>query len=537
MSYLVLARKWRPKTFDDIIGQDYITQTLKNAISTAKTAHAYIFSGPRGVGKTSTARILAKALNCEHGPTPDPCSKCPFCNEISEGKSLDVIEIDAASHTGVNDVREIIENIKYLPASGKNKIYIIDEVHMLSQSAFNALLKTLEEPPPHVLFILATTEVHKIPATIISRCQRYDFKKVPADQIREKLSAITTEEKINVPNETLYTVAQEADGSMRDALSLTDQLIATFGNDIEHDQAILILGILDRNLLINSIGAVFGKDPKLCIETLNNAIEKGISPKRFAEDILRTLRNTLLLKTCGSKSVPDLSEEDKKQLNDISKAESIETMEQLFNIMLEGAESIQRSFYPQMALEFTLIKLCTIDRVIPLDDIIKRIEKLSNSLGKEAPAPSRLEETKNTYTKESGPDPEPVTKHSTQNSGTTEFIEFTKSKRPVMYQMFSKAVDVTLDNSKLIITCAKNSLSINHFNKSDTQKNLKILLEEYFSEDISFEVVESTSAPSQAKANNREDLTEKKNKISNDSVLKDALDVFGGRVVSINPKQ
>ena len=171
MSYVVLARKWRPKTFDDLIGQDYITQTLKNAISTGKIAHAFIFSGPRGVGKTSTARIVAKAVNCVHGPTSEPCSECSFCTEISEGKSLDVMEIDAASHTGVNDIREIIENIKYLPTSGKNKIYIIDEAHMLSQSAFNALLKTLEEPPPHVLFILATTEVHKIPVTILSRCQ------------------------------------------------------------------------------------------------------------------------------------------------------------------------------------------------------------------------------------------------------------------------------------------------------------------------------------------------------------------------------
>jgi DNA polymerase-3 subunit gamma/tau len=256
MSYIVLARKWRPKTFDDVIGQEVITQTLKNAVSTGKIAHALIFSGPRGVGKTSTARIIAKALNCEKGPTSDPCSNCTFCREISEGKSLDVIEIDAASHTGVDDVREIIENTRYLPSSGKTKIYIIDEAHMLSQSAFNALLKTLEEPPPHVLFILATTEVHKIPVTILSRCQRYDFKKVSTANIKERIELISSSEGIKIPEETLYLIAQESDGSLRDALSIVDQLIATFGNEIKHEDATGILGVSDKSLIKSTIEAI-----------------------------------------------------------------------------------------------------------------------------------------------------------------------------------------------------------------------------------------------------------------------------------------
>ncbi|MEZ4546436.1 MAG: DNA polymerase III subunit gamma/tau [Thermodesulfobacteriota bacterium] len=349
MSYLVLARKWRPGTFDDITGQEYITRSLKNAVSTGKTAHALLFSGPRGVGKTSSARILAKALNCKHGPTPNPCSECSFCVEIAEGKSLDVIEIDAASHTGVNDVREIIENIKYLPASGKYKIYIVDEAHMLSQSAFNALLKTLEEPPPHVVFILATTEVHKVPVTILSRCQRHDFKKVPVEQIRERLTTITAAEGIEVGEETLYTVAREADGSMRDALSLMDQLLATFGNSIAHDDAVRILGVLDRNILKSVLHAVIGKDPKSAIEALNLAMEKGIEPKRFAEDLLRGLRHALLIKTCGKDAASELPDEEKREIEETSSAESVETLELLLGQMLEGAEGVQRSFYPRSA--------------------------------------------------------------------------------------------------------------------------------------------------------------------------------------------
>ena len=327
MSYLVLARKWRPKVFDDVIGQEYIIQTLKNSISSGKTAHAFIFSGPRGVGKTSTARIVAKALNCKDGPTNLPCSQCTNCQEISEGNSLDVIEIDAASHTGVKDIREIIENVKYLPSSGKTKIYIIDEAHMLSQSAFNALLKTLEEPPPHVLFILATTEVQKIPVTILSRCQRYDFKKVSTDKIKDRIKLVTSTENINIKEETIYLIAQESDGSLRDALSLLDQLVATFGTDIKHEEATRILGLLDKQLLRNAVSAIFKKDTKMCLETLNEASLKGVSPKRFAEDLLKTLRNALIIRASGGEILSNISKEEKREIEILSSDYGIESLE------------------------------------------------------------------------------------------------------------------------------------------------------------------------------------------------------------------
>ncbi len=555
MSYVVLARKWRPKTFDDLIGQDYITQTLKNAITTGKIAHAFILSGPRGVGKTSTARIVAKALNCINGPTSDPCSNCSFCKEISEGKSLDVMEIDAASHTGVNDVREIIENIKYLPTSGKNKIYIIDEVHMLSQSAFNALLKTLEEPPAHVLFILATTEVHKIPVTILSRCQRYDFKKVSVDKIREQLASITSKEEIKIQDETLYIIAQEADGSLRDSLSLMDQLIATFGTDIKHEEALSVLGILDRTLVKSSLEGIIKKDPKFCINVLNQAIEKGISPKRFAEDLLRTLRYALLIRTCGKESITDLSEEDKTSLSELLKDISVETLESLCNRMLEGAENIQRSFYPQMALELILIKLSTLDDIVPVQDIIKKLDTLSKSMGSAKQTAVRVDEPAQTY--RSAPSPKQAPKLAekivatnietketapvqakTKLSGsksTQDFIQFVKTTKPVIGRRLEQANEIVVDGSIVKIICETGSAESDYLTRKESQTALETLVREFFSDHVELQIEEVSLKTPENNITKVEQKAEKKEKIKNDPVLKEAIDIFGGRVISIKP--
>jgi len=373
MSYVVLARKWRPHTFEDLIGQEYIVRTLKNAVESGRIAHAMIFSGPHGVGKTSTARILAGELNrAQSGEGSD--SKNDFYEDIEEGKSLDVIEIDAASHTGVNDVREIIENLKYMPFAGNTKVYIIDEAHMLSQSAFNALLKSLEEPPPHILFILATTEVHKIPATILSRCQRYEFKKVPTVQIKERIEKITQEEGIEISPETLYTLAEEAEGSMRDALSLLDQLVATFGASIEEEDAARILGLSDRSLIKAAFKAILDHDPKGSLEALNEAAAKGANPKRFAEDLLKLVRRALVIKACGSNVLMDLSEDETSSIQDLIERTTVETLEMLFKFALEGAEEVHRSPYPRMALEASIVKLALVRNVIPIEEILKKLE-------------------------------------------------------------------------------------------------------------------------------------------------------------------
>lgn len=555
MSYVVLARKWRPKTFDDLIGQDYITQTLKNAISTGKIAHAFILSGPRGVGKTSTARIVAKALNCINGPTAEPCSECSFCTEISEGKSLDVMEIDAASHTGVNDVREIIENIKYLPTSGKNKIYIIDEAHMLSQSAFNALLKTLEEPPPHVLFILATTEVHKIPVTILSRCQRYDFKKVSVEKIKEQLASITSKEKIQIEDETLYVIAQEADGSLRDSLSLMDQLIATFGNNIKHEEALSVLGILDRSLVRSSLEGILKKDPKFCIDLLNQAVEKGISPKRFAEDLLRTLRYALLIRTCGKEAVTDLSEEDKTVLNNLLKEISLETVESLFNLMLEGAEQVQRSFYPQMALELVLIKLATLENIIPVQDIIEKLNNMSKNIDTGQKVYQPKSDSKKSY--RSAPSPKQAPKlaeekavakleteetesisEKTNQSGSKSidsFIEFVKTTKPVIGRRLEQAKEITLDDSVIKILCDSGSAQADYLKRKESQSALEVLIKEFFSNGINLKIEEVRQQNIENGKSRIEQKAEKKERLKNDPIIKEAIDTFGGRVINIKP--
>ncbi|OGE21160.1 MAG: DNA polymerase III, subunit gamma and tau [Candidatus Dadabacteria bacterium RBG_19FT_COMBO_40_33] len=555
MSYIVLARKWRPKTFDDVIGQEVITQTLKNAVSTGKIAHALIFSGPRGVGKTSTARIIAKALNCEKGPTSDPCSNCAFCREISEGKSLDVIEIDAASHTGVDDAREIIENTRYLPSSGKTKIYIIDEAHMLSQSAFNALLKTLEEPPPHVLFILATTEVHKIPVTILSRCQRYDFKKVSTANIKERIELISSSEGIKIPEETLYLIAQESDGSLRDALSIVDQLIATFGNEIKHEDATGILGVSDKSLIKSTIEAILNKNPKKCIEILNEVSEKGVSPKRFAEDLLKLARYILLIKTCGKEIISEFSDDEKKELENLSRNESVETLEILFKMLLEGAEDVQRSFYPRMALEVTLVKLSLLERVVSLDDIFNKIDTLSKKIrsgnlsvqkGNESHEKPTANEEESGYDNDSpsaiGFDTKAKNSEENQSNSFTgssleEFIRFVKSKKPITATGLEHADKINVDNGILKIEFLSSSIHSDHLLRQDAQENLGKLSKEFFDQNLRVRVeVLSSSADKRDYQSLKEQNSKIKDEIYEDPIVKEALKIFGGRVVKIKPK-
>ncbi|MGE5445568.1 MAG: DNA polymerase III subunit gamma/tau [Ignavibacteriales bacterium] len=552
-SYLVLARKWRPKTFDDLIGQPYITRALKNAVSTEKIAHAIILSGPRGVGKTTTARIVAKALNCEKGPTPEPCSICVFCKEISEGKSLDVSEIDAASHTGVNDVREIIENIKYVPSSGKTKIYIIDEAHMLSQAAFNALLKTLEEPPPRVLFILATTEAHKIPATILSRCQRYDFKKVSTSKIKERIEFITHSEGIKIADETLYLIAQEADGSLRDALSILDQLVATFGMEIKHEEASRILGISDKSLVRFALEAVFNKNPKRCIEILNEAGEKGVSPKRFAEDLLKIIRNALLIRTCGREIVSDLSDEEKKEIERISTDQSIESIEMIFKFMLEGAEGVQKSFYPRMTLEATLVKLSILHTIVPIDDILSKLEKLSEKIGvgasssfkyQEGETQKSPEEKKRTSALDEKPssgssfDDIPtsseVSPSDSSNSDWGDFVRFVKSKKPITAMHLEQAGKIRFANGILEIEFTSSSIHSDYLSRQDAQENLRKLSKEFFKQDLKVRVeVKSSSTEETSYQSLKERNAKNREEVQEDPVVQDVVRILGGRVVEV----
>ncbi len=393
MSYLVLARKWRPRTFDKMVGQEFISRTLKNAVQTDHVAHAFLFSGSRGVGKTSAARILAKCLNCDKGPTPEPCNDCSSCKEIDDGRSLDVYEIDGASNTSVDDIRELRENIKYMPRPGKRRIYIIDEVHMLSKSAFNALLKTLEEPPEHVVFIFATTEPHKVPETIQSRCQRFDFRRIPRAKILERLQVMAQQEGYEIDERALSAVAKAADGSMRDAQSLLDQIISYCGPSVPDEAVAEILGIAGREYFYRISEAILGQDPGACIEALDEVYRSGYDINQFYQDLVEHFRNLLMAHILPNpSSVLDMADGEIQELKKQAEQAGPEDLRRLVSILLKAEEDILRSSLPRMGMEITLIKMAHLGRLEPLEKILEKITSFEEVMpsgpgARRAPAP------------------------------------------------------------------------------------------------------------------------------------------------------
>jgi DNA polymerase III subunit gamma/tau len=386
MSYLVLARKWRPSTFDEVVGQQHVRRTLKNAVERDRVAHALLFTGSRGVGKTSCARILAKALNCETGPRVDPCGTCAACVEIGAGTSVDVFEIDGASNNSVDQIREIRESVKFLPTRGKRKMYIIDEVHMLSTSAFNALLKTLEEPPAHVLFVFATTEPHKIPETIISRCQRFDFKRIPETEIVEALARIGASEGLKVESAALRHIAREAKGGMRDSLSLLDQVISFCGTEIVESQVREVLGIADRSVLYALTGAILERDGQRALRTIDELFRFGLDLQKFAAEFLQHLRDLVVVKVVGSpERLVDIPSEELVAMAEQVAQVPAAGLHRLFDTFLKGAEEVGRSPYPKLVLEMTLLRLCHQGPTMPLAEVLAGLGRLEARLNHELP--------------------------------------------------------------------------------------------------------------------------------------------------------
>jgi DNA polymerase-3 subunit gamma/tau len=396
MSYLVLARKWRPQNFEDVSGQSHITRTLQNAIRAGRIAHAYLFTGVRGVGKTTAARILAKALNCAQGPTPTPCNDCVQCKEIIQGNCIDVIEIDGASNRGIDEVRQIIENVRYQPALCSFKIYIIDEVHQVTKDAFNALLKTLEEPPASVKFILATTEPHRLPETILSRCQRFDFRRISLKEIVQRLGDISVREGLKISQDALIAVAREADGSMRDAQSLLEQVLSCFGPEQqapEVDETLLqqLLGLPERRMLFNISESVIAGDGKRCLELVAQAAEQGRDLTRLSKDLVEHFRNLMVARLCGQKKPKDLADEERAELLDLPDQEiielgsqaanvSIDTLLDFLDLMAAGEEEVARAGNPRFILETLLVRLAMLPKSLPVTQLIDRLTELENRL-------------------------------------------------------------------------------------------------------------------------------------------------------------
>jgi DNA polymerase-3 subunit gamma/tau len=379
MSYLVLARKWRPQRFEEVVGQQHITKTLQNAISQRRVAHAFLFTGARGVGKTSTARILAKALNCEKGPQISPCDQCTNCQEITHGTSMDVIEIDGASNRGIDEIRELRENVRYTPAKSRYKIYIIDEVHMLTKEAFNALLKTLEEPPPHIIFVFATTEPHKVPATILSRCQRYDFKRIPFREVTGSLKRIVEEEQIQISQRGLLSIARESEGSLRDAQSLLDQVIAYAGKIIRDEDIAEVLGLIDHKILSDAIEALARRDVERCLEVIEHVYHFGYDLQHFCRELLQYLRNLILIKVSQHpEGLMELPGEELELFKEQAAKFQFDQLNYLFGLLLKGEQEIAQSIFPRTMLEMTLIRMATLRPVLPIDEMLKKLEALEN---------------------------------------------------------------------------------------------------------------------------------------------------------------
>jgi DNA polymerase-3 subunit gamma/tau len=382
MSYLVIARKYRPMLFDDVIGQEHITTTLKNAIESKRIAHAYIFSGPRGVGKTTSARIFAKAINCENGgPTTTPCNTCLNCTEITGGRSLDVLEIDGASNRGIDEIRSLRDNVRYMPVRGGYKVYIIDEFHMITKDAFNALLKTLEEPPPQVIFIFATTEPHKILPTILSRCQCFDFKRVSIEKIVARLQYICDTEKIVVDAESLFAIAHMADGGMRDALTLLDQVISFCGTNVGIDQVRQALGLINLNTYFELTEIIKKKNTADGFTFTGKVLDAGWDITEFLHGFLEHIRNMLMAKACGVKALTDVFESHRTQY---AKACEQVTEADLLRMMQLISETIQRikwSVKPKFIFELLLMKLIQMENAVALSDLIRKIESIENSVG------------------------------------------------------------------------------------------------------------------------------------------------------------
>ena len=423
MSYLVLARKWRPQTFEEVVGQQPVVRTLQNAIERNRIPHAMIFSGVRGVGKTTLARLVAKALNCQEGPTKIPCNKCEHCKEITSGNAMDIHEIDGASNRGIQEIRELKENIRFFPTKSRYKIIIIDEVHMLTTEAFNALLKTLEEPPEHVFFMFATTELHKIPITILSRCQRYELQKVTSLELFEFFSKISREEKVKISDWALNVIVREAGGSVRDGLSLLDQIFSFSGDEITNEDIIQVLGLVDSQVISSMAGAVLSGDLAGGLKILDDATSYGVDLKRLSNDLLYYFRALLICRISAEpEKLLDVPDQEFEELRKTAAQYSIETLQLNFNLLLKGAEEMQYSSHPRLALEMALIRAAEAGNIVPVTQLLERLEGMQ---GKGSAGPER------NIPRPQAPPPRPAVKEKVKKEAAPKTVQPQVSEEPV----------------------------------------------------------------------------------------------------------
>jgi len=543
MTYQVLARKWRPKLFQDVIGQEHITQTLMNAIKTGRLAHAYLFSGSRGIGKTSVARIFARAINCDQGEPGIPCNKCRSCTEITAGSSVDVQEIDGASNRGIDEIRELRESIKYMPSSSRYRIYIIDEVHMLTLPAFNALLKTLEEPPAHVKFIFATTESHKVPATILSRCQRFDFKRIPLSLIISHLQRIAKNEGIEISTSGLAIIAREAEGSMRDAESLMDQVISFSGQKVEEKNITDILGIIDRDIMFESSAAILEGAADRCLEVVDKIYNYGYDIKEFYRALMEQFRNLLISLVAPEKHMLDISESDREEIIRLAEIAGEEKLHLLLNFLINREEDLRFTSNPRLILETTMIKLCSLGDFLSFGDILKKLasleKKLLSSAGDHSQTDSdRLSDPgavwsqgdrKNEIKETAG--------HDRDDKSWDDFLSFLSTKSKAAYSILKEWQVLKLTGETLEIESGNQSFSSKYFDDKERYEQLINYCREFFQKDLQVKIRVNHRAPARTQKEPEEKVFRRE--VPEDSKLpqtaQEILNLFEGQIMKENP--
>lgn len=550
MSYQVLARKWRPQFFEDLVGQEHVSQTLKNAITADRVHHAFLFTGARGVGKTSAARIFAKALNCQTGPTTQPCGTCPSCVEITKSQGIDVLEIDGASNTGVDDIRELRENIRYLPSQSHYKIFIIDEVHMLSINAFNALLKTLEEPPEHAKFIFATTEPHKIPITILSRCQRFDFKKIGLAPLQARLRYIADQENIKVKDSGLAIIARSGGGSMRDALSTLDQVIAFCGDQIDDEELQGLLGLVSRALLLATIKALLERNPGQLLALVQKVDEHGHSFRQFCQQLVELVRALVVLKVVDQPGeLIDVGEAELQEINILAEPASLEDLQRLLAILIRTEADLAVSNYPRLTMEMVLVKLAGMPAGIEVATLIKRLETLEQQLasGVLTPKAPLVEQIPAPQIMDAPLPEEPAVKKmealpavDVGEKNWAGLVEFVKNRR-------KPRISSLLEQSSLLLLelpCLRIGMPGRYFSLADgdMRQAIQSLAIEYFSADVKIEVEKignGDKAPMSLHEERTQQESDRQKKLRENAVehplVKSALDIFGGKIEDVKP--
>ncbi len=565
MAYLVLARKWRPQNFTDLIGQEHVSQTLANAIRSGRIHHAFLFTGARGVGKTSAARILAKALNCDEGLSDQPCGSCSSCTEITAGQGLDVIEIDGASNTGVDDVRELRENIRYLPNRSRFKIFIIDEVHMLSTNAFNALLKTLEEPPEHAKFIFATTEPHKIPITILSRCQRFDFRKIPLARVASRMREISDAEQLTISDHSLSLVARQGEGSMRDALSTLDQVIAFSGEQVDDEAVQTLLGMVDRRLLLDTVEAVLQRDSRRALDAVRRVDQLGLALRRFTQDLLEMFRGMVICKVVEDPAeMLDLVGEELKELKSLAEEASLDDLQRIVTLLMKTQTELVNSSFPLLTLEMSLIRLATLAPTQDLAKLISHIESLEKRLGStplpKAQHPAQRPTSSSTQSVSPAPVPAPTTPipspdpppkkpeapvaTSTESKGWQGLVEQVKQSRPMLGSVLEHGRLLKLEIPVIEIGYAKGSFMISQLQEQDISQDLEVLITEYFGQPaklriLAVDIEQQNTAPPSLVEEREAKETDRMRRLREDAMehpaLKSVQDIFKGEIKKVIP--